>query len=131
MSQAKSSTPSRQQRRLHTHQLRERGLTWEQIADVWEADKPEITPRAAFRLAHVLTHEQIAELWNNLDPGEPTMSKSRIYEFEVWPNKGRRPSVANLRMLARIYKTTGERLLTKDELARYEASDRAEISAID
>jgi hypothetical protein len=131
MSNAKSG-PTRQQRSRRAYQLRERGLTWAQIADIWEADYPDINPRRAFRWAHDLSYEEVAERWNMLDPGEPTMTKSRIYEFETWPTKGgRRPSAENLRMLARIFQTTGERLLTQDEISRYKASDRSTISRLE
>jgi hypothetical protein len=130
MSQAKHTGPTRQERSRRTHRLRERGLTWEQIADVWETDYPEISPRVAFRWAHNLTHQDVAERWNVLDPGEPTMTKSRIYEFEVWPQKGRRPGTHTLRILARIYQTTARRLLSEDEYCRYEYTVRAEIDVI-
>lgn len=123
--------PPRQQRARRSHQLRERGMTWEQIADVWEIDYPGISPRTAFRWAHNLSHQDVAERWNLLDPGEPTMTKSRIYEFEAWPKKGRRPSVNALRMLARIYQTTARRLLTADEYSRYDASSQGEIDEVD
>jgi hypothetical protein len=131
MSQAKHTGPTRQERSRRTHLLRERGLTWEQIADVWEADYPEIGPRVAFRWAHNLTHQDVAERWNVLDPGEPTMTKSRIYEFEVWPQKGRRPSVRTLRMLARIFETTARRLLPDSEYACFDQDARVELDKID
>lgn len=129
MSQAKG--PTRQQRANRTHQLRGRGHTWEQIADVWAGDYPQVGPRVAIRWAHNLTHQDVADQWNALDPGDAPMSKSRIYEFEVWPNRGRRPSVASLRMLARIYQTSARYLLTGDEYALYEKDSRAVIADID
>lgn len=131
MSQANGGQPPRrQQRALRSHGLRERGLTWEQIADVWEIDYPNINPRVAFRWAHDLTHQQVAERWNLLDPGLPTMTKSRIYEFEAWPQRGRRPSPQTLRMLARIFQTTARRLLTADEYARFDQECKEEIDSI-
>ncbi|MEV6987321.1 hypothetical protein AB0M95_39525 [Sphaerisporangium sp. NPDC051017] len=128
-----ANVPGRQLRASRRHQLRVRGLTWEQIADVWEADHPEIGPRVAFRWAHDLSLEAVSTRWNQLDPGEATMTKSRIYQYECWPaaTNGRRPSVAALSMLARIYQTTGRRLLTSDEYGRYTLPSQREIDGID
>lgn len=125
------SGPSRQQRARRAHLLRERGHSWEQIADVWEADHPDISPRVAFRWAHNLSHQEVAERWNMLEAGEPTMTKARIYEFEAWPRKGRRPSTDSLEILARIYQTSARRLLTDDEYARYGTGARKLIDDID
>lgn len=124
--------PDKQQRSHRSYQLRAKGFTWEQIADVWEVDYPAINPRVAFRWAHNLTFQGVTDRWNDLDPGEPTMHKKRIFDFEYWPDpRGRRPSVAALRMLARIYETTGPRLLSDDEYGRYDAVMHSEIERID
>ncbi|WP_143020410.1 hypothetical protein [Sinosporangium album] len=114
-------------------ELRRRGFTWEQIAGVFHVDEPGIGPRVAFRKAHGLSHQDVADRWNTLTTGEPTMVKSRIYQFERWPSpeSGRRPSAAALDMLARIYKTTGRRLLTDTEYGLYSDSARGEINLID
>ncbi|MEV8630770.1 tetratricopeptide repeat protein [Streptosporangium sp. NPDC051023] len=125
------SEPSRRQRAYRSQRLRARGLTWEQIAVVWEIDHPEISPRIALRWAHNLSHQEVADRWNALDVGESTMVKARIYQFEHWPAKGRRPSVAALHALARIYQVTARRLLTDAEYALYNVSDQHEISQID
>lgn len=114
-------------RTRRSHLLRQRGLSWEQIADMWEVDYPEVNPRIAFRWAHELTHQEVAERWNSLDPGEPTMSGSRIREFEVWPKRGRAPSPQALMMLAQIYGTTAHRLLNDKEYALYDRYARADI----
>jgi hypothetical protein len=132
MSHPADASPTRQQKARRTHRLRERGLTWEQIADVWEKDYFDINPRIAFRWAHNMSHQEVAERWNSLDVGEPTMTKSRIYEFEAWPHKGRRrPTSHNLNILARIYQTTARRLLADSEYALYPGSSRTEINKID
>ncbi|MEV6987271.1 hypothetical protein AB0M95_39265 [Sphaerisporangium sp. NPDC051017] len=104
-----------------------------QIAAVWESEHPGTSPRVSMRWAHNLTQQQVADLWNELDPGTATMTKSRIYQYERWPTatNGRRPSVKSLSMLARIYQTTARRLLTDEEYARYDASARAELDTID
>ncbi|MFC7591645.1 hypothetical protein ACFQYP_54055 [Nonomuraea antimicrobica] len=126
-----ATTPKRQQRTLRSHQLRIRGLTWEHIAAVWETDHPEITPRQAFRWAHDLSLQDVADRWNELDAGEATMVKSRIYQFENWPVRGRRPSVTALHALARIYQTHSRSLLTSAEYALYRGDEREEIDRID
>lgn len=131
MSQTREPMPSGQLRAQRSYALRQRGYTWDQIADVWEADYPNVGPRKAMRWAHNFSHQEVAEAWNRLDPGEPTMTKSRIYEFEVWPRKsGRRPSVSSLRTLARIYQTSARRLLTNDEFAQYDKRAQCEIEQI-
>ncbi|MEV7966973.1 hypothetical protein AB0O34_13450 [Sphaerisporangium sp. NPDC088356] len=127
----KSAEPGRRQRAYRSQRLRARGLAWEQIASVWETDFPEIGPRVALRWAHNLSHQEVADRWNTADAGESTMVKARIYQFEHWPVKGRRPSVAALHALARIYQVTARRLLTDAEYALYNTGDRAEIDQID
>ncbi|MEU8276113.1 hypothetical protein ACFYOK_22540 [Microbispora bryophytorum] len=123
--------PSRQQRAHRSQQLRARGLTWDQIAAVWETDCLEVGPRVALRWAHNLSHQEVADRWNALDIGEPTMVKARIYQFEHWPAKGRRPSLWNLHTLARIYQVHARRLLNDTEYALYSSQDRQEIDRID
>jgi len=102
---------------------------------VWEADFG-VGPRLALRWAHNLSHQKVADRWNELacdEAREPTMVKARVFQFEHWhPGKGgRRPSVANLDMLARIYQTTGRRLLSEEEYAVYDPSSRVAIDRID
>jgi formylglycine-generating enzyme required for sulfatase activity len=123
--------PTREHRARRTHVLRSHGLTWEQMAAVWIADYPTISPRTAFRWAHNLSHQDVADRWNRIDPGEPTLTKARIYEFEAWPNGGRRPSVSGLAMLARIYHTTGRNLLADHELSVYGVAVQAELDKFD
>ncbi|GAA3692429.1 hypothetical protein GCM10022224_067670 [Nonomuraea antimicrobica] len=76
-----ATTPKRQQRTLRSHQLRIRGLTWEHIAAVWETDHPEITPRQAFRWAHDLSLQDVADRWNELDAGEAEV-RAKIFNAQ-------------------------------------------------
>jgi hypothetical protein len=127
--------PTPQERAYRSHRLRSRGLTWEEIAAVWEADFG-VGPRLALRWAHNLSHQKVADRWNELACAadrEPTMVKARVFQFEHWhPGKGgRRPSVANLDMLARIYQTIGRRLLSDEEYVVYDPSSREAIDRID
>ena len=101
------------------------------MAAVWIADYPTISPRTAFRWAHNLSHQEVADRWNRIDPGEPTLTKARVYEFEAWPNGGRRPSLTSLTMLARIYHTTGRSLLADHELSVYGAGPQADLEKVD
>jgi formylglycine-generating enzyme required for sulfatase activity len=101
------------------------------MAAAWIADYPTVSPRTAFRWAHNLSHQEVADRWNRIDPGEPTLTKARIYEFEAWPNGGRRPSVGSLSMLARIYHTTGRNLLADHELSVYGTAVHAELDKVD
>jgi formylglycine-generating enzyme required for sulfatase activity len=101
------------------------------MAAVWLADYPLISPRTAFRWAHNLSHQEVADRWNGIDPGEPTLTKARIYEFETWPNGGRRPSLTGLAMLARIYHTTARGLLAEHELSVYGPAAQAELDKVD
>jgi hypothetical protein len=125
------SGPTREHRARRTNLLRSHGLTWAQMAAAWIADYPTISPRTAFRWAHNLSHQEVADRWNRIDPGEPTLTKARIYEFEAWPNGGRRPTVGGLSMLARIYHTTGRSLLTDHELSGYGSSAQTELDKVD
>jgi Sulfatase-modifying factor enzyme 1 len=125
------SGPTREHRARRTNVLRSHGLTWAQMAAAWIADYPTISPRTAFRWAHNLSHQEVADRWNLIDPGEPTLTKARIYEFETWPNGGRRPTVGSLSMLARIYHTTGRSLLTDHELSGYGAGAQADLDKVD
>ena len=131
MGKAPEAGPSRQLRTRRVHHLRSRGLTWEQMAEVWIADYPSVSSRIAFRWAHNLSHQDVAERWNGISPGMPTITKARIYEFEAWPNGGRRPSVANLEMIARIYQTTAHALLNSNEYTLYDENSRTRLERID
>jgi hypothetical protein len=101
------------------------------MAAVWIADYPSISPRTAFRWAHDLSYQDVADRWNRIDPGEPTLTKARIYEFERWPDGGRRPSLTSLARLAHIFHTTGRRLLADHELSVYGAGAQAELEKVD
>jgi tetratricopeptide (TPR) repeat protein len=126
-----TTPPKRQQRAIRSHHLRARGLSWEHIAAVWETDYPGVSPRIAYRWAHNLSHQEVADRWNALDAGDATMVKARIYQFENWPVQGRRPSVAALYALARVYQAMARALLTPAEYALYPQQERAEIDRID
>jgi transcriptional regulator with XRE-family HTH domain len=60
----------------------------------------------AFRLAHGLSQQEVADRWNGLVPGDqgdrPLTAKQVSY-WETWPHSGREPSLTALRRLAQIY----------------------------
>jgi len=65
-----------------------------------------VNARQAFRLAHGMSQQNVADQWNTLYPAEagrrPLTSKQVSY-WETWPVSGREPSITALARLARIY----------------------------
>ncbi|MEU6716680.1 hypothetical protein ABZ897_34885 [Nonomuraea sp. NPDC046802] len=69
---------------------------------------------------------------NDADPaGTACMREARLYDFETWPQAGRRPSARLLAMLAKIYQTAATCLVTDDVLSSYSGVDRDEIDGAD
>ncbi len=101
-------------------QLRERlraeRWTHDQIADRIRAEHG-VNSRVAFRLAHGLTQQQVADRWNELWPHEdgPKTGKHISY-WEAWPApSGRTPTLATLGRLAVIYQCRPGDLLDHDD----------------
>jgi transcriptional regulator with XRE-family HTH domain len=111
MPQRKSSA-KKEQAEL-TGQLRAAGKTWAEIAEILRL-RYRVNARVAFRLAHGLTQEQVAEIWNARWPDEraPRTSKNVSY-WERWPSAtGHQPSLSTLNRLAEIYQCSVSDLLT-------------------
>ena len=89
--------------RLRT-ELRAQGATYREIARVIAA-RMRVNSRVAFRYAHGLTQQQVADRWNELWPSaEQPMTAKQISYWETWPSPtGRAPSPETLNRLARIY----------------------------
>jgi hypothetical protein len=86
-----------------------------------------IRPRTAWRLACELSLEMAAAKYNAIT-GDPRagMRGSRIWEYEQWPDRGVRPTVPALRVLAQMYGTSWQSLLALHDLEHLPAKDLAE-----
>lgn len=90
----------------------------------------QIRPRTAWRLAAELSLESAACHYNSLH-GESRagMRGSRIWEYEQWPNRGVRPTLSALRILAQTYATDWTSLLDLHDLEHLPPKDLAEYRA--
>ncbi|MEV0238054.1 hypothetical protein [Nonomuraea sp. NPDC050786] len=104
--------------------LRERGFTIDQIAIVLSLDH-QVSPLRLYRYAAGLTASQTISAYATLDPRRAAgLREARLYEYENWPDAGRRPPAHALYLLGRIYGTGPERLVPPSVLATYSAYDR-------
>jgi hypothetical protein len=89
-----------------------------------------IPPRTAWRLASELSLDVAAHQYNAVT-GDPRagMRGTRIWEYEQWPDRGVRPTVAALRVLAQVYGTSWKCLLGLHDLEQLPAKDLAEYHA--
>ncbi|GAB3167181.1 hypothetical protein GCM10027258_92280 [Amycolatopsis stemonae] len=89
-----------------------------------------IPPRTAWRLASELSLDVAAHRYNAVT-GDPRagMRGTRIWEYEQWPERGVRPTVAALRVLAEVYGTSWKSLLGLRDLEQLPAKDLAEYHA--
>ncbi|MET8851907.1 hypothetical protein [Amycolatopsis sp. NPDC004625] len=89
-----------------------------------------IPPRTAWRLASELSLDVAAHQYNAVT-GDPRagMRGTRIWEYEQWPDRGVRPTVAALRVLAQVYGTGWKCLLGLRDLEQLPAKDLAEFHA--
>lgn len=95
-------------------QLRATGATFGHIAQLFKA-RYKVNARVAYRMAHGLTQQEVAERWNALWPsndGERPITHKHISYWEAWPAAtGRAPSADALNRLARIYQCDASSLL--------------------
>lgn len=89
-----------------------------------------VPPRTAWRLASELSLDVAAHQYNAVT-GDPRagMRGTRIWEYEQWPDRGVRPTVAALRVLAQVYGTSWKSLLGLRDLEQLPAKDLAEYHA--
>ncbi|MFC5829691.1 hypothetical protein [Nonomuraea insulae] len=119
------------QARSWSRELRPKGFTWDQIADVI-ALTHHVNPLRLYRLAHGRTAADVVGVVNDADPaGTAALRDSRHYDYEGWPQAGRRPPAPLLVELARIYQTATQRLLPEEAVASYKKCDRGLISGAD
>ncbi|MEU8247447.1 hypothetical protein [Nonomuraea sp. NPDC048916] len=106
------------QARSWSRRLREKGFTWDQIADVL-ALTHQVSPLRLYRLAHGRTAANVVAMVNDADPaGTAALRESRLYEFESWPGAGRRPPARLLTVLAKMYETAAQSLVAMRLSAR-------------
>jgi hypothetical protein len=110
--------------RRRSRYLRHHGFTLDQITIILALDHP-ATPLRLYRYAAGLTAAQAVEAFHRLAGTTGAgLRESRLYDYENWPQAGRRPSVPTLRLLARIYGAQPTRLLTIETLATYSTRDQ-------
>ncbi|MGH3468721.1 MAG: hypothetical protein ACRDQF_13445, partial [Thermocrispum sp.] len=69
---------------------------------------------------------------NQRDPaGTATLRIQRLYDYEMWPRSGRRPSISVLPTLAKVYRTSARELIVESTYLGYPACDRDVIDACD
>ncbi|WP_433517658.1 hypothetical protein ACQP2T_20215 [Nonomuraea sp. CA-143628] len=69
---------------------------------------------------------------NDADPaGTAALRESRLYDYESWPEAGRRPPVRLLTVLAKIYQTAARNLARGEDLVAYGVADRELIDGAD
>ncbi|MFI6296650.1 hypothetical protein ACIBEJ_34030 [Nonomuraea sp. NPDC050790] len=113
--------------RRRNRYLRQHGFTTQQIALILALDHP-ATPLRLHRYAAGLTAAQTVEAFHLLDgTAGAGLREARLYDYETWPQAGRRPSAATLRLLARIYHTQPIHLITSEALASYPARDQRDL----
>ncbi|MFI7703259.1 hypothetical protein [Nonomuraea sp. NPDC049480] len=119
------------QARSWSKRLRAKGLTWDQIAAVLELIHT-VSPLRVYRLAHGRTAAHVVAMVNDADPaGTAALREARLYDFEAWPETGRRPPPRLLAVLAEIYQTTGRSLVGDEVFASYRSADRELIAGAD
>jgi transcriptional regulator with XRE-family HTH domain len=106
-------------------ELRALGWTYRDIADRLRCER-KVNSRVAFRLAHGLTQQEVADRWNELwpcDDGETPITYKHISYWEAWPTKsGRTPSLKTLNRLARIYCCRANDLLDGEDYSDFDAA---------
>ncbi|MER6714548.1 hypothetical protein [Streptomyces sp. NPDC000877] len=82
-------------------------------------------PRQAWRLASELSLDEAADRYNEVK-GDPKscMRGSRIWDYEQWPDRGVRPTVNALRLLAKVYGTTWVELVDLQDLNHMPEEER-------
>ncbi|WP_327589062.1 hypothetical protein OHA25_20135 [Nonomuraea sp. NBC_00507] len=117
--------------RSWSKQLRAKGFTWDQIATVLELTHA-ASPLRLCRLAHGRTASDVVAMVNDADPaGTASLREARLYDFEAWPETGRRPPARLLVMLAEVYQTAARSLISDEVFGSYRSADRELIDRAD
>ena len=110
--------------------LRAQGWTYVQIAGHIR-EIAHVNSRVAFRLAHGLTQQAVADRWNELYPSEDgsgMMTAKQISYWESWPKSGRKPDIEALNRLARIYCCQAADLLDGEDYRYLDEATQQEIA---
>ena len=109
--------------------LHAKGAPLRQIAHLIQA-RYNLGPRTAYRYAHGLTQQQVADQWSQLWPstdGASAITHKHISYWEAWPLRtGRPPSAETLNRLARIYRTSAAELLDGEDHSQPDAGPAIE-----
>ncbi|WP_192909564.1 helix-turn-helix domain-containing protein [Gandjariella thermophila] len=82
-------------------------------------------PRQAWRYAHGLSQDEVAARCTALRGGDRApLTGKRISDYEAWPQRGSRPTVRVLALLAQVYGARPGDLLGPDEWPLVPESDR-------
>ena len=112
-------------------ELRAKRFSWAQVVDVLALDGT-TSPLRLYRLAHNRSGVGVVDEINQRDPANTAALRvQRLYDYEMWPEGGRRPSVWVLPVLARIYQTSARRLITDAVYASYSPADQADLDTAD
>lgn len=101
--------------------LRQEGHAWSSIADALRVRWPELSPRAALRVARGWSQKDAASAWSLLWPENAKEGKD-FSLWENWPQAGRAPSLDVLIRLARLYEVSIADLVS--DVADYRHLDR-------
>ncbi|MFC4586809.1 hypothetical protein [Sphaerisporangium corydalis] len=111
--------------------LRAKGFSHDQVADIFAAFY-DVSPLRLHRLSYGRTAAEVVATFNDLDPaGTACLREGRLYDYETWPSRGKRPSARALTILAQIYRTTARRLVADQVYASYTVRDRDLIDHTD
>jgi len=94
------------QRALFAAGLRDQGSSWVQIAARVKTTEG-VSALVAFRLAHGLSQQAVADRWNTLflsvDSADKPITDKQVSYWETFPQSGREPTLTTLKRLAQIY----------------------------
>ncbi|MFC4534023.1 hypothetical protein [Sphaerisporangium dianthi] len=117
--------------RRRSEALRAKGYGFEQIADLF-AVYLDVSPLRLYRYAYGRTAAEAVALYNDLDPaGTAALRESRLYDFEHWPRRGKRPTARTVALFAQVYQTAARHLITDEVYASYSVRDRQLIDRTD
>ncbi|MET8161010.1 hypothetical protein ABZT47_32025 [Sphaerisporangium sp. NPDC005289] len=117
--------------RRRSEALRAKGYGFEQIAELFSVYH-EVSPLRLYRYAHGRTATEAVALYNDLDPaGTAALRESRLYDFEHWPRRGKRPTARTVALFAQVYRTAARHLITDEVYASYSVRDRQLIDRTD